>query len=331
MNKQYKALSLLSGGLDSQLAVCVLREQGIHVEAIIYKSPFFGEEKGVSAAEALNIPYHVIDFTEDILEQVQRPAHGLGKAMNPCIDCHAHMINRAGNLMKEWGFDFIATGEVLAQRPMSQNKRSLDVVGKCSEYEDFLLRPLSASLLPPTKPVREGWVDAEKLPSFSGRNRTPQMELAEKFGIKDYPTPAGGCLLTEQEFGKKLKDLLDNEGPDEDRTNVWLLPTGRHMRLADDLKIIVGTCKEDNELLDERAHAEDFRLTCPDIPSPLVIAPANATEEHLKTAAEICVRYAKNPEKTPLPVKISQGANSRIIEAAPMPHEEVVKLMVNPK
>jgi len=331
MEKQYKALSLFSGGLDSQLAVCVLREQGIHVEAIIYSSPFFGSEKGETAAKALGIPYHIIDFTETILEQVQNPAHGLGKAMNPCIDCHTYMIMQAGKLMEEWDFDFIATGEVLAQRPMSQNKQSLGVVARCSKYEDLLVRPLSASLLPPTQPIREGWIDAEKLPRFSGRNRTPQMQLAEHFGITDYPTPAGGCLLTEPRFGQKLKDLLDHEGPDADRTNVWLLPTGRHMRLAGDVKIIVGTDQADNELLEEKAHPEDYRITCPDVPSPTVIAPPNASEEQLKTAAAICARYAKNPEKKPVPVEIANESGSRIIKVSPMDPETVKQFMVTPQ
>ena len=150
MAKQYKAFSLLSGGLDSQLAVCVLRDQGIHVEAITYRSPFFGSDNGKKAAKAIGVPHHIIDFTEDILEQVQNPAHGLGGAMNPCIDCHTHMIMRAGELMEKRGFDFIATGEVLAQRPMSQNKESLGIVARDSKYEDLLVRPLCAALLPPT-------------------------------------------------------------------------------------------------------------------------------------------------------------------------------------
>ncbi|RKX35361.1 MAG: tRNA 4-thiouridine(8) synthase ThiI, partial [Verrucomicrobia bacterium] len=288
MKKQYKALCLLSGGLDSQLAVCVLLEQGVHVEAITYRSPFFGTEKGEQAAKALGVKHHIIDFTEDILEQVQNPAHGLGKAMNPCIDCHTYMIMRAGELLEEWGFDFIATGEVLAQRPMSQNKQSLGVVARCSKYEDLLVRPLCASLIPPTKPIREGWIDVDRLPAFSGRNRTPQMKLAEHFGLKDYPSPAGGCLLTEKRFGNKLKDLLDHEGPDDDRTNVWLLTTGRHLRLADDIKIIVGTDQAANELLEEKAHSGDLRLTCPEVPSPTVIVPAAISEDLLQIAAAIC-------------------------------------------
>ena len=328
MKKQYKALSLFSGGLDSQLAVCVLREQGIHVEAITYRSPFFGTEKAEQAAEALGLKQHIIDFTEDILELVQHPPHGLGKAMNPCIDCHTHMIMLAGGLLEKWGFDFIATGEVLAQRPMSQNKQSLGVVARCSKYEDLLLRPLSASLLPPTKPVREGWVDAAKLPAFSGRNRTPQIKLAEHFGIKNYPAPAGGCLLTEKRFGNKLKDLLDHEGPDADRTNVWLLTTGRHLRLADDIKIIVGADAAENDLLEAKAHPDDLRIFCPDVPGPTVVAPAAISEELLQTAAAICARYAKTPANEPVAVQVAQGPESRTLSVVPMKPEEVEQYRV---
>ncbi len=328
MAKQYKALVLFSGGLDSQLAVCVLREQGIHVEAITYSSPFFGTEKSKQAAKALGIKQHIIDFTEDILEQVKHPAHGLGKAMNPCIDCHTHMIMRAGELLEKRGFDFIATGEVLGQRPMSQNKQSLDVVARCSKYEDLLLRPLSAPLLPPTKPIRESWVDVEKLPRFSGRNRTPQIKLAAHFGIKDYPAPAGGCLLTDRQFGNKLTDLLDHEGPDADRTNVWLLKTGRHLRLADDIKIIVGSDEAENDLLEAKAHPDNLRITCPEIPGPTVIAPSTINDEQLKTAAAICARYAKTPANEPVNVQITEGSHSRTLRIVPMHPDDVGQFMV---
>jgi tRNA U34 2-thiouridine synthase MnmA/TrmU len=330
MKRQVKALSLLSGGLDSQLAICVLREQGIHVEAITFLSPFFGTAKGEKAAANLGVTHHIVDFTEDILEQVLHPAHGLGNAMNPCIDCHTHMIMRAGGLLEEWGFDFIATGEVLAQRPMSQNRQSLGVVARCSKYEDLLVRPLCAALLPPTRPVREGWLDVERLPTFSGRGRTAQMKLAEQFGITDYPTPAGGCLLTEERFGQKLKDLLDHEGLDEDRTNVWLLSTGRHMRLADDVKIIVGSCREENDLLEEKAHAGDYRITCPDLPSPVVIAPPHTSDSQLETAAAICARYAKTPKDRPVEVSMVRNADARTIEVIPMDPEAVKGYMITP-
>lgn len=321
MPKPYKALSLLSGGLDSQLAICVLREQGIHVEAITYRSPFFGSANAEKAAKAIGVPHHVVDFTEDILEQVQNPAHGLGNAMNPCIDCHTRMIMRAGELMEKRGFDFIATGEVLSQRPMSQNKHSLGVVARGSKYEDLLVRPLCAAFLPPTKPIREGWIEVGQLPRFSGRNRTPQMALAAHFGLTDYPAPAGGCLLTEKRFGKKLKDLLEKDGLDPNRTNVWLLKTGRHMRLSDEVKIIVGSCHEDNELLEARAHAEDLRITCPDLPSPVAIAPAGIGEDLLRLAAAICARYAKTPDSGAVKVEIRKGSETRILVVEPLDPE----------
>ncbi len=329
MKKQYKALSLFSGGLDSQLAVCVLREQGIHVEAVTFRSPFFGTEKAERAAKALGIRQHIVDFTEEILEQVQHPPHGLGKAMNPCIDCHAQMILRAGRLMEKMGFDFLATGEVLAQRPMSQNKQSLGVVARCSGYEDLLVRPLSATLLPPTRPIREGWVDVSRLPALSGRNRTPQIELARHFGIRNYPAPAGGCLLTEERFGYKLKDLLDHEGPDPDRTNLWLLPIGRHLRLDEETKIIVGTNQADNEKLREMARPEDLRIYCPGIPSPTAIAPAGISEENLERTAAICARYAKCPNDRPVEVRVERtGEPPRTLAVVPMPPEEVQRLLV---
>lgn len=321
--KKRKALVLLSGGLDSQLAICVLQEQGIHVEAITYSSPFFDYAKGEQAAAGLGVKLHVIDFTDDILDLVQNPPHGLGKAMNPCIDCHTRMIYRAGKLMEEWGFDFIATGEVMGQRPMSQNKQSLGVVARCSEYEDRLVRPLCAALLSPTLPVREGWIDAGKLPALSGRNRTPQMALAEKFGIVEYPAPAGGCLLTEKQFGWKLKDVFDHEGIDEDQTNMWLLKTGRHLRLSEYTKIIVGADRQQNELLDQKAHKKDLRLSCINIPGPLAIVPENASKEEIKTAASIVARYSDTPSDEPVDVSIKNNKTTTTISVTPMSPEQV--------
>jgi hypothetical protein len=294
------------------------------VEAITYRSPFFGTEKSEQAAKALGIKQHIIDFTETILEQVQHPPHGLGKAMNPCIDCHAKMFERAGQEMEKQGFDFIVSGEVLAQRPMSQNKQSLGVVAKCSTYGDLLVRPLSAALLPPTLPIREGWIDVSKLPAFSGRSRTPQIELAKHFKLKSYPAPAGGCLLTEQQFGYKLKDLLEHEGLDDDRTNVWLLPVGRHLRLTDEVKIIVGSDQRENQILQENARPEIIRLYCPTLPGPTVLAPPNINEEQLHLAARICARYAKTPSNDqPVPVEILQNQQTRILHVLPLPPAEV--------
>src|SRR3989338_780967 len=202
--KQVKALCLLSGGLDSQLAVCVLKNQGIEVTGISFTSPFFGSKNAEKAAAAMNIELIVKDITSEHLPLVKNPPHGYGKCMNPCIDCHALMVKKAGEIALAQKFDIIATGEVIGERPMSQNLNSLGVVANDSGFKGVLLRPLSAKLLPPTKPEIDGLVSREKLLALSGRSRRPQMKLANEFGLKSYVQPAGGCLLTDPEFSKKL-------------------------------------------------------------------------------------------------------------------------------
>ena len=194
-------LSLLSGGLDSRLAVCVLRDQGINVHGVAFDSPFFTLQHAKDAATQLDIHLHVIDFSTEIISLLEKSKHGFGRCMNPCIDCHSIMVRRAGQLMEELGFHFLSTGEVLNERPMSQNMKSLGIVGRESGYGSVLVRPLSAQLLPESDPEKAGWVDRSKLLSLSGRGRKPQMHLAEKYGLRDYPSPAGGCRLTERARG----------------------------------------------------------------------------------------------------------------------------------
>ena len=198
--ERIKALSLFSGGLDSQLAVCVLRDQGVYVEGITFESPFFCSKNAKNAAENLGIPLHVIDFTAEIMELLISNRHGFGSEMNPCIDCHTLMIKKAGMIMKEKGFHFLSTGEVLSQRPMSQNRQSLGVVTDESGCGEFLVRPLSAKLLTETEPEKKGWVDRARLLAIEGRNRKAQYKLAKRFGLTKIPQPAGGCKLTEPNF-----------------------------------------------------------------------------------------------------------------------------------
>ena len=202
-----KAISLFSGGLDSQLAVRLIQNQGIVVTGINFSSPFFGADKRTErAAHDLGIDLRVEPVGEEYLERVlKNPVYGYGKNMNPCIDCHAFMFRKAGDLMEELGASFIITGEVLGQRPMSQNRSALNAVDKLSGYKGYIVRPLSARLLEATVPEKEGWIQRELLLDISGRSRTRQMKLAEEYGIKEYPSPAGGCLLTEQNFARRLK------------------------------------------------------------------------------------------------------------------------------
>ena len=192
-----RALAMISGGLDSTLAAKLISDQGIEVIGICFKSYFFGEENAKRMCEQIGIRLEVIDFSKEHFEMVKDPKHGRGKNMNPCIDCHAMMMNYSGKLLEKFNADFIITGEVLNQRPMSQNKQALNVVKKESGFANKILRPLCALNLEPTEMELNGLVDREKLLKISGRSRKIQMELAEQWGIKDYPSPAGGCRLTE--------------------------------------------------------------------------------------------------------------------------------------
>ena len=242
----------MSGGLDSQLAIRVLERAGAYVEAVAFATPFFDNSKARTAAEALGVKLHVIDFLDDEISLIENPPHGFGGAMNPCIDCHALMIRRAGELMEKLGFDFVATGEVRGQRPMSQNAQSLLTVEKASGLRGCLVRPLSAKLLEPTVPELEGKLDREKLLDISGRSRDRQIALAAELGIVDYPSPAGGCKLTEDAFGRKLRDLMEHEGL-RDRTLIELLLVGRRFRLPDGSGVILGRDGKENAKLKEIA------------------------------------------------------------------------------
>ncbi|MBC7106165.1 MAG: tRNA 4-thiouridine(8) synthase ThiI, partial [Firmicutes bacterium] len=237
-----KALALLSGGLDSMLAAKLIQEQGIEVIGVAFTSPFFGPEKARRAAEWLGIPLHVIDITEDLIPILIRPKYGYGRNMNPCIDCHTLMVRKAGELMEELGASFIVTGEVLGERPKSQNAAALRIVARDSGMEGYLLRPLSAKLLPPTVPEEKGWVDRERLMGIQGRSRKPQMALAEKYGLKEYPSPAGGCLLTDPGLSRRLKGLLA-EKPVPEPKDLELLKYGRHFKSPEGARIVVARTK----------------------------------------------------------------------------------------
>lgn len=263
----------MSGGLDSQLAIRVLENAGAEVEAVSFVTPFFDNTKAKTAAEALGVKLHVIDFTDDEIALLHNPPHGFGGAMNPCIDCHAMMIRRAGELMQKLGYDFVATGEVRGQRPMSQNAQALVTVEKTSGLVGRLIRPLSAKLLEPTIPEKEGKIDREKLLDISGRARDRQIALAAEFGIVDYPSPAGGCKLTEEAFGRKLKDLMEHEGL-ENRTLVELLTVGRRFRLPDGSSVILGRDGRENGRLKE-VHKECLSLRTATV--QCLIEPAKGT------------------------------------------------------
>ncbi len=299
-----KGLSLVSGGLDSQLAVKVLQRAGAYVEGVCFATPFFSADAARKAAAALDVTLHVIDFTDDEIALVENPPHGFGGAMNPCIDCHATMIRRAGELMDKLGFDFVATGEVMGQRPMSQNKQSLATVEKASGLKGRLVRPLSALLLEPTIPEQEGRLDRSKLLDIHGRSRETQISLAKEFGIVDYPSPAGGCKLTEEGYGRKLKDLLVHEGLGN-RRYVELLSTGRRFRLPGGSGLIVGRDRNENAIL-QNIDAPAI-LASENCPGPTAVMTSLAAESDLQLAAEIVASYSKFDRlETDVTVKISR-------------------------
>lgn len=291
-----RALCLFSGGLDSQLTVAVLRDQDIYVEAVTFTSPFFDSIAPRRAASSLRLALHVEDFTADIIGLLDNPPHGFGACMNPCVDCHALMIRRAGQLMEKLGFDLIATGEVLGQRPKSQNRRALGLVGRSSGYSDRLLRPLSARLLEPTLPETNGLVDRSRMLSLAGRGRNAQMQLARHYGIREYPSPAGGCRLTEPNYCRRLQDMMCHEGLG-DGDALGLLLYGRHLRLPGGEKVIVGRNQADNDRLIRVRGPEDTLIEPFDRPGPTILLPGKVSNSEgiEETAMRIAESYMKPP------------------------------------
>lgn len=304
------ALGLLSGGLDSQLAVKLLQRQGITVRAVVFENPFNDISSAVKAADDLQVPLRIYDFTDDILRLLEDPPHGFGKCMNPCIDCHALMLRRAGALLEEEGCRFLFTGEVLNERPMSQTRRALRIVAADSEFDDLVLRPLSALALPPTRPEREGWVDRSKLLDLNGRRRTAQFALAKEFGLHSYPSPAGGCLLTEPNFCIRLRELREHEGI-SDGAQVRRLRLGRHFRLTSGAKLILGRNAADNKRLEEIVTLDDAVLTLDGgRMGPTALLPAEAGIEALREAAAITAFYGKCPPSLPTGIAVRRGNES---------------------
>ena len=317
---------LMSGGLDSRLAACVLREQGVAVTAISFTSPFFGADNARDAALRLGLPLVVEDFTEEILRLVEHPPHGFGSYLNPCIDCHTAMIRLAGRRAEQDGFQFVATGEVLNQRPMSQNRRSLDIVADGSGYRDWLIRPLSARLLPETEPERRGWIDRGRLLDLNGRSRKPQFALAERYGVTDYPESAGGCRLTEPNFSARMKDLR-NHGCVSDVHAIEMLRYGRHFRLNSKVKVIVGRDEADNNKLERLARPRDALLDTLEVPGPIIVVTGPYNDDDLLLAAQLGVRHSDRKSGA-VEVRIRTGGGECRVSVVGSPDEVVNRLRV---
>lgn len=317
-------LGLLSGGLDSMLACELLRRQGITVTGIIFQTPFFGSDRGVAAARRLKIPYRIEDITLDHLAMVKAPDHGYGKNMNPCIDCHAMMFTKAGDLMPGMDAQFLFSGEVLGQRPMSQNMKALKLVESASGYEGRILRPLSAKLLPETDPEKKGQVDRKQLMDIQGRSRKKQIQLAQGWGLNEFPAPGGGCLLTDPGFSVRLEELFE-AAPAAGPIEIEKLKLGRHFRLSGGSKAVVGRHHQDNEKLKLLTLDNDIVLKQSDAPGPLTILDGHASQQDIETAASITARYTKagtSGLKVPILV-VKPGGHEEVMEVAPMSLVEV--------
>ena len=315
---QKKALALLSGGLDSTLAVKVMLEQGIAVEALNFASPFCTctsknagcKSEAVRVAEEFNIPIKVMHKGTDYLEIVGNPKHGYGKGMNPCIDCRIFLLRKAKEYMAESGADFVITGEVLGQRPMSQRRDTLRLIERESGLEGLLLRPLSAKHFAPTIPETEGWVDRERLLAIQGRSRKEQMQLADELDVKNYPCPAGGCLLTELSFVSKVKDVFDHSDTLNPR-DFRLLKLGRHFRIGERTKVIVGRNEAENHVLEAAVQGGEAALRWEEGGSPLTVVMGKLDVTALETAAKILLRYTKAAPAQECTIKVVADSSEK--------------------
>lgn len=297
-------------------------DQGIDVAGVAFETPFFSAHKAEMAAQAIGMPFTAINITDAHLQMLKSPHYGFGKNMNPCIDCHTLMLNIAGQRMEQTGADFLLTGEVLGQRPMSQTHQSLRIVAKNSGYGDFILRPLSAQLLAETRPEREGKVDRTRLLAIQGRGRKIQIDMARRYGITDYPPPAGGCLLTDINFSKRLRDLFHNVSDYRTR-DIELLKYGRHFRFDRRWKAIVGRNEADNQAIQGLIEETDSVIQMADIAGPTVIVPYGGNDEVVRLSAGLCARYSGALKDGTAQAIIKTGAAVRTLAVQPLSEEEV--------
>jgi tRNA U34 2-thiouridine synthase MnmA/TrmU len=331
MNK--KAVILLSGGLDSTLAAKLMLEQGVELLGVNFDVGFEsllkpGKQSQVAkSAEELGIKFTKKDVSIEFFNVLKGPKFGYGSGKNPCIDCKIFMLKKAKELMREVGASFIVTGEVLGERPMSQRRDTLAIIERESGLKGLLLRPLSARLLDPTEPEKKGIINREKLLAIQGRSRKPQFELAEKFGIRKYPNPAGGCLLTDPAFSKKVDDLLTHNALTFETTQ--LLKFGRHFRLSAACKLVVGRNERENNVILELAKAGDILMNAGDIPAPIGLLREEISGEVLNTALRVVARYADGNNRKVRMEYWKAGNNEKLVaEITPLKENELETIRI---
>ncbi|OIO55187.1 MAG: tRNA (5-methylaminomethyl-2-thiouridylate)-methyltransferase [Alphaproteobacteria bacterium CG_4_10_14_0_2_um_filter_63_37] len=337
-----RALGMLSGGLDSILAVRMLQNQGIEVECVNFYTGFcvtghtqalrsnkdgtMKQHDALAAAEQLGVKLHIEDISEDYVEIVTNPRYGYGKNVNPCLDCKIFMVQKAKQMMETMGFDFVFTGEVLGERPMSQRRDTFPVIERDAEMRGWLLRPLSAQLLPETEPEKKGWVDRSKLGRIGGRSRKPQLALVRQFDIKEFPQPAGGCcFLTDENYARRLKDMWQVRGSRRyTMDDIVLLKVGRHLRINPQYKLIVGREEGENHYL--QGYSDRFdTLRAEVVPGPVVLVDGNLeSEEEAERAMRITARFGKGRGDATVAIVLRRKTGEQIVrEVAPLPAEEV--------
>ena len=330
MNK--KCIAMLSGGLDSILAIKLMQEQGVEVLAVNFSIDFCacivedGENAATKAAKALGVPVKVIDVTEEYLTVLKNPKYGYGANINPCIDCKIFMLKKAKAMMPEVGASFIITGEVLGERPMSQRLDALNIITRDTGLRGLLLRPLSAKVLEETLPEKEGVVDRERLLGISGRSRKPQFALAAQYGITEYPNPAGGCLLTDPGFTDRVKDLVTHDAITV--SDLKFLTAGRHFRLSPSAKLAVGREEADNEALQAMVKEKDVVFQLTDHQGPIAVLRGSQDESIIRLAARVTAYHTKFRSEPALNVDYWIGGQSdkKIISVKPASLDEVAKL-----
>jgi len=314
-------VAVLSGGLDSMLAIRIMQEQGVEVDALNFKTIFeCCQDRAGQAARGLGVRLTVITHGDDYLDIIRNPRFGYGKGANPCVDCRIYMFQLAKRFMEDIGANFIISGEVLGQRPMSQKRRDLDAVAYHSDLEDLVLRPLSAKLLAPTKPEQEGWVDRNRLYEFSGRSRKGLIQLAKDFGFEQIPDASTGCALTEVQFSRKVYDLMQLD-PNAKRWDFEILKVGRHFRFNETTKVIVGRTEEENAQLEYMHNLPEASSTALLLPYSyvgalcLIVGPL--TDEVLEFAGGLLYRYGKAPTVDDPQVEVIERDRKRIVPVAP--------------
>lgn len=323
-----KALALISGGLDSLLATKLIMEQGIDVTGINFFTGFTGDHNycwkkfkynAQWVCATLGIELQIVDVVNEFKPLLLQPKYGYGANLNPCLDCKLFMIAQAKEWMQKHGFDFLLTGEVLGQRPKSQRKDTLPLATKITD--DLLVRPLSAKLLPPTLPEREGWIKRELLCAFNGRSRKPQIELAKHFGLREFPQPAGGCVLTDANFCKRLQDLW-NFRPGYNLADILLLRIGRHLRIKPDLKVIVGRDEVENKFI---AKQKNWNILLQSIshPGALLLLDGQVNAGALQLAARLAGYFSKGRHAKRVVIKIDEVAKEYALTVMPLSQAEI--------